>query len=224
MRENALLDAEELRKAVELARRIVREAERNPFHLELQSELEKLGGRWARVKRAPNITIILNRGHCTDKTMRTNRRKGAMPPIVTVIIIVASVVAAALAAYFIYSTTARGVRQVSLTVIGQPTLYAAGTNSVELRATFKNDGTADVDLAGSVIAVQDKNKKAVTFDFGGPTTSGTSCTTDSCKLAPGDSVAVKYTATTTLDQFPDGALATLQTKDGYQTSFAVAKP
>jgi len=156
--------------------------------------------------------------------MRTNSRKGAMPPIVTVIIIVASVVAAGLAAYFIYATTARGVRQVSLTVIGQPTLYAAGTNSVELRVTFKNDGTADVDLAGSVIAVQNKTKAAVTFNFGGPTITTTGCTTGSCKLAPGDSVAVKYTATATLDQFPDGALATLQTKDGYQTSFAVAKP
>jgi len=40
-------EAEELRKAVELARRIAREAERDPFY----SELEKLGGRWARVKR-----------------------------------------------------------------------------------------------------------------------------------------------------------------------------
>jgi len=141
-----------------------------------------------------------------------------MPPIVTVIIIVAAVVAAALAAYFIYATTARGVRQVSLTVIGQPTLYAAGTNSVELRVTFKNDGTADVDLAGSVIVVQDKNKNAVTFSNATPAVSG------NLKLSPGDSVAVRYIANATLDQFPDGALATLQTADGYQISFAVAKP
>jgi len=149
--------------------------------------------------------------------MKTNSRKGAMPPIVTVIIIVAAVVAAALAAYFIYATTARGVRQVMLTVIGQPTLYATD-GGVELRVTFKNDGTADVDLNGSVIVVQDKNKNAVTFSDPQAVFNG------SLKLSPGDSVAVRYTATATLDQFPDGALATLQTKDGYQTSFAVAKP
>jgi len=142
-----------------------------------------------------------------------------MPPIVTVIIIVASVVAAALAAYFIYATTARGVRQVSLTVIGQPTLYAGNrTGTVELRVTFKNDGTADVDLTGSVIVVQDKNKTAITFGNAAPAVSG------NLKLSPGDSVAVRYIANATLDQFPDGALATLQTADGYQTSFAVAKP
>jgi len=74
----------------------------------------------------PGAEIVLNRSYCADNAMRTTRRIGAVPPIVTVIIIVASVVAAALAAYFIYATTARGVRQVSLTVIGQPTLYAAG--------------------------------------------------------------------------------------------------
>ena len=150
-----------------------------------------------------------------------------MPPIVTVIIIVASVVAAGLAAYFIYATTARGVRQVMLTVIGQPTLYAAGTNTVELRVTFRNEGTADVDLANSALVVQNRTKAAVSFTFQGAVTTGTGCTTSSCKLAPGDSVAVRYTATgpgITLDSFPDGALATLQTRDGYQTSFAVAKP
>jgi hypothetical protein len=148
--------------------------------------------------------------------MRTQKRTGAMPPIVTVIIIVASVVAAALAAYFIYSTTARGVRQVSLTVIGQPTLYAR-QGGVELRVTFKNDGTADVNLDGSKIYIQNKNKQAVEFSLdqsiGG-----------AAKLSPGDSVALVYTASGDLDDFPDGALATLQTADGYQTSFAVAKP
>jgi hypothetical protein len=46
----------------------------------------------------------------------------------------------------------------------------------------------------------------------------------SLTLKPGDSVALKYTAKAQLDDFPDGAMATLQTKDGYQTSFAVAKP
>jgi molybdopterin converting factor small subunit len=150
--------------------------------------------------------------------MRTQKRTGAMPPIVTVIIIVASVVAAALAAYFIYSTTARGVRQVSLTVIGQPTLYARQGGGVELRVTFKNDGTADVNLVDSKIYIQNKNKQAVEFSLnqsiGGAAT----------KLSPGDSVALVYTASGSLDNFPDGALATLQTADGYQTSFAVAKP
>jgi autotransporter adhesin len=145
-----------------------------------------------------------------------------MPPIVTVIIIVASVVAAALAAYFIYATTARGVRQVSLTVIGQPTLYkSADGKSLELRVTFKNDGTADVDLANSIISVQTKNKTVV--EFANPS----SPTKGDLKLAPGDSVALVYTANATnvqLDWFPDGAMATLQTKGGYQTSFAVAKP
>ncbi|MEM1567772.1 MAG: hypothetical protein QXI84_04770 [Thermofilaceae archaeon] len=147
------------------------------------------------------------------------KRKGAMPPIVTVIIVIAAVVAAALAAYFIYSTTARGVRQVSLTVIGQPTLYATATG-VELRVTFKNDGTADVDLTNSIVVVQNKTKAGVEFKDPKPAVAGASL-----KLVPGDSVSVIYTATgVTLEQFPDGALATLQTKDGYQTSFAVAKP
>jgi hypothetical protein len=154
--------------------------------------------------------------------MRTGKRAGAMPPIVTVIIIVASVVAAALAAYFIYATTARGVRQVSLTVIGQPTLYAVNQTAVELRVTFKNDGTADVDLTGSIISVQTKNKTVVQF-----TNPQLATGSGNPKLAPGDSVALVYTANATnaqLDWFPDGAMATLQTKDGYQTSFAVAKP
>lgn len=143
---------------------------------------------------------------------------GAMPPIVTVVIVIAAVVAAALAAYFIYSTTARGVRQVTLTVIGQPTLYAM-EGGVELRATFKNDGTSDVDLADSVVIVQDLEKRGVEFSSPKPARGG------SLKLSPGQSVALTYTATgASLDRFPDGALATLQTKDGYQTSFAVAKP
>jgi len=194
-----IADEAELRKAVELARLIAREAERDP--------------RW------PTLALILNRGVYTRKAMRTRKRAGAMPPIVTVIIIVAAVVAAALAAYFIYATTARGVRQVSLTVIGQPTLYAKQGGGVELRVTFKNDGTADVDLKDSKIYVQDKNKQARSFM---PDTSITAA-----RLVPGNSTALVYVCTesdVTLDSFPDGALATLQTKDGYQTSFAVAKP
>ncbi|MEM4670319.1 MAG: hypothetical protein QW650_07355 [Thermofilum sp.] len=157
---------------------------------------------------------------CISATMKgknPSRRSGAVPPIVTVIIVVASVVAAALAAYFIYSTTARGVRQVSLTVIGQPTLYATATG-VELRVTFKNDGTADVDLDGSIVIVQNKTKAGVMF--GSPKAVAGA----SLKLASGQSISLVYTASASLDQFPDGALATLQTKDGYQVSFAVAKP
>ncbi|MEM0377554.1 MAG: hypothetical protein QXI90_07270 [Thermofilum sp.] len=153
------------------------------------------------------------------KGKNPSRRSGAVPPIVTVIIVVASVVAAALAAYFIYSTTARGVRQVSLTVIGQPTLYASASGEVELRVTFKNDGTADVNLTNSIVIVQDVSKQGV--EFGSPT----AAVGGSLKLAPGQSISLVYTAANaSLDQFPDGALATLQTKDGYQVSFAVAKP
>jgi len=198
-----LAEEEELRRAVELVRLIVRETERS------------ISWRAQRVL----LALILNRGACKGKPMRTKKRTGAMPPIVTVIIIVASVVAAALAAYFIYSTTARGVRQVSLTVIGQPTLYAGQNGGVELRVTFKNDGTADVNLANSIISVQTKNKTVVEFTNPQLVTGG------SMKLAPGDSVALVYNATKAqLDWFPDGAMATLQTADGYQTSFAVAKP
>jgi len=201
-----LAEEEELRRAVELARLIVREAERSI--------------RW-RAQRVL-LALILNRDACRGKPMRTQKRTGAMPPIVTVIIIVASVVAAALAAYFIYTTTARGVRQVSLTVIGQPTLYAR-EGGVELRVTFKNDGTADVDLTNSIISVQTKNKTAIAFKDPKVATTGG----DAGILRAGESVALVYTANATnaqLDWFPDGAMATLQTKDGYQTSFAVAKP
>ncbi len=198
-----LADEEELRRAVELARLIVRETERSI--------------RW-RAQRVL-LELILNRGAYTRKPMRTQKRTGAMPPIVTVIIIVASVVAAALAAYFIYTTTARGVRQVSLTVIGQPTLYAA-SGGVELRVTFKNDGTADVDLSNSIISVQAKNKTAIAFENPKIVTGG-----GAGILRASESVALVYFAQgAKLDDFPDGAMATLQTKDGYQTSFAVAKP
>jgi hypothetical protein len=206
-----IADEAELRKAVELARLIAREAERGA--------------------RTIPLALILNRGAYTRKAMRTQRRAGAMPPIVTVIIIVASVVAAALAAYFIYTTTVRGTRQVMLTVIGQPTLYSGTGGTVTLYVTFKNDGTADVDLGYSVVYVQNKTKGAVAFSFKGAQvqnaqTSYGPCSSSSCKLAPGDSIAVYYTATVTdgINAFPDGAMATLQTKDGYQTSFAVAKP
>jgi hypothetical protein len=204
-----LAEEKELRRAVELAHFIVREAERS------------ISWRAQRVL----LELILNRGACRGKPMRTKKRTGAMPPIVTVIIIVASVVAAALAAYFIYTTTARGVRQVSLTVIGQPTLYNA-SGGVELRVTFKNDGTADVNLKNSIIYVQAKNKTAVAFGSPKIVTASATGTTESDAgiLRAGESVALKYTASAKLDDFPDGAMATLQTADGYQTSFAVAKP
>jgi len=147
--------------------------------------------------------------------VRSRARRGALPPIVVVVIAIAGVVAAALAAYFIYSTTARGVRRVILTVVGQPTLYATDAG-VELKVTFKNDGTAPVNLAGSTVYVEDVNKKAVEF-----TLSSCSATT----LQPGESSSCSYTVDNkSLDDFPDGALATLTTTDGYQTSFAVAKP
>jgi hypothetical protein len=88
-----------------------------------------------------------------------------------------------------------------------------------LRVTFKNDGTADVNLADSIISVQMKNKTVVQFSKPARATGS-----GDLKLAPGDSVALVYTANAQLDDFPDGAMATLQTAGGYQTSFAVAKP
>jgi len=76
-----------------------------------------------------------------------------------------------------------------------------------------------VDLAGSIISVQNKTRGLWSSRF-----AGAGAPSATLKLAPGDSVALKYTANAKLDDFPDGAMATLQTKDGYQTSFAVAKP
>ena len=94
--------------------------------------------------------------------VRSRARRGALPPIVVVVIAIAGVVAAALAAYFIYSTTARGVRRVILTVVGQPILYASDTGVI-LVVTLKNDGTAPVNLTDSKVYVEDVNKKAVIF-------------------------------------------------------------
>lgn len=150
------------------------------------------------------------------KNGRFTKRRGAVPPIVTVIIIVASVVAAALAAYFIYSTTARGVRQVLLTVVGQPVLYTSN-NSVVLFISFKNDGTADVDLTGSIVYIQRVDKSVAKFV--------PDANIKVERLVPGNSTALRYVAIgERLESFPDGALAILQTKDGYQTSFTVSKP
>jgi hypothetical protein len=140
------------------------------------------------------------------------KRRGSLPPIVTVLIVIAAVVATALVAYFLYTTTARSVRAGMLSVVGQPTLYANG----RLYVTFKNDGTAPVNMSGATIVVQDVNKNPVTFSYSlGPS-----------PLNPGQSGSYVFAAGTgfNFNSIPDGALATLQTPDGYQLSFAVAKP
>jgi hypothetical protein len=132
-----------------------------------------------------------------------------------VIIVIASVVAAALVAYFLYASTARGTRATLVSVVGQPTVYANGS----LYVTLKNDGTAPLSLTGSHIVVGDVNKNPVTFTF-------TNCLGGATSLDPGRSLSCKYNAGTgfNLGNIPDGALATLQTADGTQVSFAVAKP
>jgi hypothetical protein len=142
------------------------------------------------------------------------RRKGALPPFVAVLITVAAIVATALVVYFLYTTTARATRTAIITVVGQPTLYANGS----LYVTFKNDGTAPVNMSGTTIVVQDVSKSPVEFRYhSGPET-----------LSPGQSGSYKFNYngdfTGKFDRIPDGALATLQTSDGYQLSFAVAKP
>jgi hypothetical protein len=142
------------------------------------------------------------------------RRKGALPPVVTVLIVVAAIVATALVAWFLYASTARATRTAMISVAGQPTLYANGS----LYVTLKNDGTAPVTLSGATIVVQDKSGNPVPFTY----TSGRS------PLNPGESASCKFnyagTGAFDITSIPDGALATLQTADGYQLSFAVAKP
>ncbi|WP_288006272.1 hypothetical protein [Thermofilum sp.] len=143
--------------------------------------------------------------------MPSNKRKG-ISPVATIIIYVVLIVTAAIVAYFFYSSTARSTRTPILTVVGQPTVYANGS----LYVTFKNDGTSPVTMTGAIIVVQDVNKKPVQFNYAsGPAT-----------LNASSSASYKFNAvgTFTLDNIPDGALATLQTTDGYQLSFAVAKP
>jgi hypothetical protein len=139
------------------------------------------------------------------------KRRGALPPIIAVLIVVAAVVATALVAYFLYTTTARSVRAGMLSVVGQPTLYADGS----LYVTLKNDGTAPVNMSGATIVVEDVSKKPVSFNYSsGPPT-----------LNPGQSGSYVFKGDATkFNDIPDGALATLQTPDGYQLSFAVAKP
>ena len=144
--------------------------------------------------------------------MPSQKRKG-ISPVATVIIYVVLIVTAAVVAYFFYSTTARSTRTPILTVVGQPTVYAGGS----LFVTFKNDGTSPVTMTGAIIVVEDVNKNPVQFNYAsGPAT-----------LNPGSSASYKFNAAGTgfsLDIIPDGALATLQTTDGYQLTFAVAKP
>jgi archaellin len=141
-----------------------------------------------------------------------SKRKG-ISPVATIIIYVVLIVTAAIVAYFFYSSTARSTRTPILTVVGQPTVYANGS----LYVTFKNDGTSPVTMTGATIIVQDVNKNPVQFNYvSGPAT-----------LNPGSSASYKFNtvdARFDLDNIPDGALATLQTTDGYQLSFAVAKP
>jgi hypothetical protein len=141
------------------------------------------------------------------------KRRGALPPIITVLIIIAAVIATGLVVWFMTTTTSKSVRTPIVSVVGQPTLYANG----QIYVTFKNDGTASVTLQGATIVVQDVNKNPVPFSYSsGPAT-----------LNPGQSASYIFNFAGNSFNFgniPDGALATLQTTDGYQLSFAVAKP
>jgi hypothetical protein len=147
--------------------------------------------------------------------MLNHKRKG-MSPIATVIIFVITIVTAGLIGYLLYSSSARSARTPIVSVVGQPTLYGDGS----LYVTLKNDGTASVNMTGATIVVQDVNKKPVQFKLvSGP-----------ASLDPAKSGSYVFNVTNSnsnsfsLDNIPDGALATLQTKDGYQISFAVSKP
>ena len=140
------------------------------------------------------------------------RRRAALPPIVTVLIVIAAVVATGLVAWFLYTSTARAARTPMLSVVGIPTLYGNGS----LYVSLKNDGTAPINLTNAIITVQDVNKNPVPFKYkSGPGT-----------LDPGRSGSYVFNVAGTFNfnSIPDGALATLQTPDGYQISFAVAKP
>lgn len=149
-------------------------------------------------------------------------RRGAVPVAALLVVVAASVLAGALVAYFIFSRAARGLEHAILSVVGQPVLYATGSG-VELLVALKNAGTASVDLAGSVVVLQAKDA-AVELTFAGSTVNNPGCNVESCKLAPGDSVAVRYFATgAELESFLEGS-ATLQTRDGCQVNFNVAKP
>jgi len=149
--------------------------------------------------------------------MPSHKRKG-ISPIATVIIFVITIVTAALVGYLMYASTARSARTPIVSVVGQPTLYADGS----LYITLKNDGTAPINMSGATIVVQDVNKNPVQFIYNPRGPNGPQ-TLDPAKSGSYVFKAVDV-ATFSLDNIPDGALATLQTPDGYQLSFAVAKP
>jgi archaellin len=150
--------------------------------------------------------------------MPSHKRKG-ISPIATVIVLVITIVTAALVGYLMYSSTARSARTPIVNVVGQPTLYADGS----LYVTLKNDGTAPINMSGATIVVQDVDKKPVQFTYATDVANNGPKTLDPAKSG---SYVFKYSGSDkfSLDNIPDGALATLQTPDGYQLSFAVAKP
>jgi len=148
--------------------------------------------------------------------MPSHKRKG-ISPIATVIVLVITIVTAALVGYLMYSSTARSARTPIVNVVGQPTLYADGS----LYVTLKNDGTAPINMSSATIVVQDKSKNPVPFKYATDVANNGPKTLDPAKSG---SYVFKAQGTFSLDNIPDGALATLQTPDGYQLSFAVAKP
>lgn len=150
-------------------------------------------------------------------------RRGAVPVAALLILVAASVLAGALVAHFIFSRAARGLDYAILSVVSQPVLYATA-NGVELLVALKNTGTASVDLAGSVVVLQAKDA-AVELTFAGSAVNNPDCSFRVCVLAPGESVSLRYAAEgVELESFLEGASATLQTRDGCQVNFNVAKP
>jgi len=140
------------------------------------------------------------------------RRKGALPPVVTVLIVVAAIVATALVAWFLYASTARATRTAMISVVGVPTLYASGGNTY-LYVTLKNDGTAPLNVSNAKVVIQ-ASTGSLTFTCQNKTS-----------IEPGKAASLVFQVSgDQLSSIPDGALATLQTPDGYQLSFAVAKP
>uniref|UniRef100_A0A7J3X950 DUF4352 domain-containing protein n=1 Tax=Thermofilum pendens TaxID=2269 RepID=A0A7J3X950_THEPE len=140
------------------------------------------------------------------------RRRAALPPIATVLIVIAAVVATGLVAWLLYSTTARAARTPIVSVVGVPTLYASG-DSTYLYVTLKNDGTAPLNITNAKVVVSTASG-SITFTCMNTTS-----------IDAGRAASLVFQASgNQLANIPDGALATLQTTDGYQLSFAVAKP
>jgi len=137
------------------------------------------------------------------------RRRAALPPIATVLIVIAAVVATGIVAWLLYSTTARAARTPIVSVVGVPTLYANGS----LYVTLKNDGTAPLNITNAKVVVSTASG-SITFTCMNTTS-----------IDAGRAASLVFQASgNQLANIPDGALATLQTTDGYQLSFAVAKP